>query len=163
MEEMRLQMFADPTLPKNPIVPEMNYKTEVLINTSPGEGTPTWASMKAFMKNMSQSLNENLDQGVYYGDEGWGHTNVIGGQFTITVTADVAAGDEACDYIMSDDVRFGFAEARQTHLKLVKGKKVIIWPVTLANITPAYGDAGAVNALTVTIHGNGKPSIGTNA
>lgn len=161
MREMNLQMFADPALPKNPIVPEMNYKTEVFINTAPAETEPVWASMKAFMKNMSQSLNETLDQGVYYGDEGWGHTNVIGGQFTITVTADVAAGDDACDYIMSDAVRFGFGEARQTHLKLTKGKKVIIWPVTLANITPAYGDAGAVNALTVTIHGNGKPSIGT--
>lgn len=162
MRKMNLQVFAEPALPSNPVVPEMNYKTEVFINTAPEGPSATWASMKSFMKNMSQSFNEVLDQATYYGDEGWGHTNVIGGQFTLTVTADIAEGDAACDYIMSDEVRFGFGASRQTHLKLVKGTKVIIWPVTLANITPAYGDAGAVNALTVTIHGNGKPVLGTS-
>ena len=56
---------------------------------------------------------------------------------------------------------YKFGNARKTHLKIQKGTKIIIWPVTLANITPAYGDAGTVNSLTVTIHGNGQPVIGT--
>ena len=47
--------------------------------------------------------------------------------------------------------------------KFLKGKKIIIWPITLANITPAYGDANQPNALTVTVHGNGKPAIGTKS
>ena len=49
------------------------------------------------------------------------------------------------------------------YLKLEKGNKVIIWPVILANITPAYGDANQPNALTVTDHGNRKPAIGTKS
>ena len=55
---------------------------------------------------------------------------------------------------------YELGSARKTHLKLQKGSDVIIWPVTLANITPGYGDSNQPNALTVTIHGNGKPVIG---
>lgn len=161
MKTTRLQLFAEPALPKNTITPEMNYKTKVFINTAPDTEDPVWASMAALMKNMSQSMNEVLYQATYYEDEGWGSTEVTGGQFTLTVTGDVKPGDTACDYILSDKVLYEFGEARKTHLKLQKGTKVIIWPVTLANITPAYGDSGAVNSLTVTVHGNGKPAIGT--
>ena len=108
---------------------------------------------------MAQSLNEVLYQATYWADQGWGCTEVTGAQLTLTLTGDVKPGDEACDYLMGDDVLYGIGDKRKTHLKLQKGTKVIIWPVTLANITPAYGDSGAVNALTVTIHGNGRPSI----
>lgn len=159
-EVMNLQIFADPELPKNPIAPEINYETEVSINTTPKGEQPTWADMGAFMKNMTSTLNEILVQGAYFADKGWGSTHVTGGQLTLTVTGDVKKGDPACDYILSDEVMYDFGAARQTYLKLKKGEKVIIWPVTLANITPAYGDANQPNALTVTIHGNGKPAIG---
>lgn len=40
---------------------------------------------------------------------------------------------------------YALGDARKTHLRLKKGEKVIIWLVTLANITPAYGDSGAPN------------------
>ena len=161
MLKMNLQIFAEPELPKNPIAPEINYEVEAFINTSPKETSPVWASLANLTKSMSQALNEVLAQGTYYIDKGWGSTHVTGGQMTLTLTGDVKPGDEACDYIISDEVMYDFGAARQTHLKLVKGTKVIIWPVTLANITPAYGDANQPNALTVTIHGNGKPAIGT--
>ncbi len=148
-------------LPKNPITPEINYETEGFINTSPEGTSATWSSIAAFTKNMAQSLNEVLYQTSYYADEGWGSTEVTGSQLTLTLTGDCKPGDDACDYLLSDEVLYGFGNARKTHLKLKKGTKVIIWPVTLANITPAYGDSNQPNALTVTIHGNGKPSIST--
>lgn len=160
-EVKNLQVFAEPAVPANPKAPEINYEVEAYINTTPTDETPTWKTMANLTKNMSQSLNEVLVQAAYYADKGYGSTHVTGGQMTITFTGDVKPGDEACDYILSDDVMYKFGAARQTHLKLVKGTKVIIWPVTLANITPAYGDANQPNALTVAIHGNGKPAIGT--
>lgn len=162
--KMNLQMFAEPELPKSPIAPEINYETKAYINTTPDtEASPTWADMGDLMKNMSQALNEVLSQNSYYANLGWGSTAVTGAQMTLTVTGDVKPGDAACDYILSDKVMYGFGAARQTHLKLEKGNKIIIWPITLANITPAYGDANQPNALTVTIHGNGKPAIGTKS
>ena len=161
MNKVRLQIFAEPELPKLPDAPEINYETKAFINTAPGEEAPVWESLGALTKNMAQSLNEVLVQGSYYADEGWGSTHVTGAQMTLTLTGDVKKGDAACEYILSDEVMYGFGAARQTHMKLEKGSKVIIWPVTLANITPAYGDANQANALTVTIHGCGKPVVGT--
>ncbi len=161
MKRLDLQRFAEPELPDNTITPELNYETEAFLNIAEDKGTPQWASLAELMTNMSQSLNEVLHQVTYYADKGWGSTEVIGAQLTLTLTGAVKPGDKACDYILSDKVMFELGNARKTHLKLQKGKKVIIWPITLANITPAYGDSGAVNALTVTIHGNGRPVIGT--
>lgn len=161
MKELNLQIFADPELPKNPITPEINYETEAFINTSPEEETATRASLANLTTNMSQSLNEVLQQLSYYADKGWGSTEVTGAQLTLTLTGSVKPGDAACGYILSDKVMFGLGSARKSHMKLQKGTKVIIWPITLANITPAYGDANKINSLTVTIHGNGRPSIGT--
>lgn len=158
--KMNLQMYAE-TLPENPITPEINYETEAFINTTPSESAPAWASMGNIMKNMSQSLNEVLYQATYYKNKGYGSTEVTGAQMTLTVTGDVKPGDTAADYLLSDDVLYGLGDARKTHLKLQKGKKVIIWPVTLANITPGYGDSNQPNSLSLTIHGNGRPWIGT--
>lgn len=158
---MNLQLFAEPELPKNTITPEMNYETEAFINTTPDAEQPTWASVAELCKNMSQSLNEKLEQATYYADKGWGSTEVIVAQMTLTLTGSVKPGNAACDYLLSDKVMYELGNARKNHLRLVKGTKVIIWPVTLANITPGYGDSGAINSLTVTIHGNGRPAFGT--
>ena len=162
MKKEELQTFAEPQLPNNTITPELNYETEAFLNIAEaGSPSPEWAPLGNLTTNMAQSLNEVLHQATYYADKGWGSTEVIGAQLTLTLTGAVKPGDKACDYILSDKVMFELGNARKSHLKLQKGKKVIIWPVTLANITPAYGDAGAVNALTVTIHGNGRPAIST--
>ncbi len=161
MEKVNLQLFAEPALPENTITPEMNFETEAFINTTPDGDNPTWASVANLCKNMAQSLNEVIYQAKYYADKGWGSSEVTGAQLTLTLTGDVKPGDAACDYLLSDKVMYEIGNARKSHLKLVKGTKVIIWPVTLVNITPSYGDAGAVNTITVTIHGNGRPSIGT--
>ena len=160
MKRMNLQLFAE-GLPKNTITPEINYETEAFINTTPKDETPTWASLAALTKNMSQSLNEVLYQATYYADKGWGSTEVTGGQLTLTLTGDCKNGDAASDYILSEKVQYQFGDARKTHMKLERGNKYIIWPITLANITAAYGDSNQPNALTVTIHGNGRPLMGT--
>lgn len=160
MEKMKLQKFAE-TLPENTITPELNYETEAFINTSPGEESATWASLAALTKNMAESLNEVLYQASYYKDKGWGSTEVVGAQLTLTLTGDCKPTDAAYEYITGEDVMYGLGEARKTHMKLTKGDKYVIWPITLANITKGRGDSAATNALTVTIHGNGRPVLGT--
>lgn len=159
MRKENLQIFSEAALPENTITPEINYETEAFINTAPNAQVPVWESLAALTKNMSQSLNEVLYQATYYKDKGWGSTEVTGGQLTLTLTGDVKHGDKACEYLLSDEVMYCFGDARKTHLKLTKGEQSIIWPVTLANITPSYGDANQPNALTVTVHGNGKPVL----
>ena len=158
--KLDLQRFAEIPLPENTISPEINYETEAFINVSETE-TPEWASLGALTKNMAQSLNEVLYQASYFKDKGWGSTEVTGAQLTLTLTGDVKPGDKACDYLLSEKVLYGLGSARKNHMKLTKGDKYVIWPITLANITPAYGDSNQPNALTVTIHGNGRPALGT--
>lgn len=160
MEKMKLQKFAE-TLPENTITPELNYETEAFINTTPGKEAATWASLAALTKNMAESLNEVLYQASYYKDKGWGSTEVVGAQLTLTLTGDCKPTDAAYEYITGEDVMYGLGEARKTHMKLTKGGKYVIWPITLANITKGRGDSAATNALTVTIHGNGRPVLGT--
>lgn len=160
MEKMKLQKFAE-TLPENTITPELNYETEAFINTTPGEEAATWASLAALTKNMAESLNEVLYQASYYKDKGWGSTEVVGAQLTLTLTGDCKPTDAAYEYITGEDVMYGLGEARKTHMKLTKDGKYVIWPITLANITKGRGDSAATNALTVTIHGNGRPVLGT--
>lgn len=160
MKKWDLQQFAE-VLPKNTITPELNYETEAFINTSPGTETATWESLAALTKNMAESLNEVLYQTAYYADKGWGSTEVTGAQLTLTLTGDCKPTDKAYEYITGEKVMYGFGEARKTHMKLTKGDKYVICPITLANITKGRGDSSATNALTVTIHGNGKPVLGT--
>ena len=162
MNKLNLQRFAEGTLPENTISPEINYETEAFINIAAAEtGTPEWASLAALTKNMAQSLKEVLYQASYFKDQGWGSTEVTGAQLTLTLTGDVKRGDKACDFLLSEKVMYGLGSARKNHMKVVCGNKYVIWPITLANITPAYGDSNQPNALTVTIHGNGKPTLGT--
>lgn len=160
--KMELQKFAE-TLPENTITPEINYETEALINTTPAGQSPTWASLGALTKNMAESLNEVLYQASYYKDQGWGSTEVVGAQLTLTLTGDCKPTDPAYEYITGEDVMYKFGDARKTHMKVQRGDKYVIWPITLANITKGRGDSTATNALTVTIHGNGKPVLGTTS
>lgn len=160
MKKIKLQQFAE-TLPENTITPELNYETEAFINTDPKQDTAKWESLAALTKNMAESLNEILYQASYYKDKGWGSTEVVGAQLTLTLTGDCKPTDPAYEYITSDKVMYEFGENRKTHLKLTKGDKYVIWPITLANITKGRGDSAATNMLTVTIHGNGKPTLGT--
>lgn len=160
MKKLNLQFFAETeTVPANPAVPEINYETEIYINTTPSATTPTWADVSALTQNMSQSLNEVIAQVASYANKGWSQSAVTGAQLTATLTGDCLPGDAAYEYITSEAVMYNFGVARQSHLKLVKGTVSIVWAITMANITKGYGAANGKNALTLTVHGNGKPTI----
>lgn len=146
---------------QNKITPEINYEIKAELDTSKNSDTPVWSDLGNMFKNVSQSLNEVLYQASYLSDEGWGSTEVTGGQYTLTLTGDKKVGDPVSDYIFDPDIQYKFGNARKSKLRLTKGKKVITWPVTLANITDAGGDANQPNAVTLTIHGNGKPVLET--
>lgn len=142
-------------------MPELNYQIKADLNITPEGAEPTWANLGVMMKNISQALNEVLYQATYLADEGWGSSEVTGGQYTVTFTGDKKDGDPVSDYLFSPEVQYNFGEARKTQLRLTRGTQTITWGVTLANITDAGGDANQPNAVTLTVHGNGKPVFGT--
>lgn len=138
----------------------LNYKSKLEINITPLEATPTWARICKGFANLSQSMNEVLYQASYLCDAGWGSTEVTGGQFITTLTGVRYYGDQAQDFIFSDDVMMDFGEARKTQLRITRQNESIIeWDVTLANITEGGGDSQQPSSITVAVHGNGAPTI----
>lgn len=143
---------------------ELNYEIKLEIDVTPSS-TPTWAELMEGIKNLAPALNEVIYQASYLSDEGWGSSAVTGGQFTVTLTGDRIVGNTAQDYIFSSAVQYNFGDARKTNIRITQPSgRVILWPITLANITDSGGDSNQPNAITITIHGNGKPTItGTTA
>jgi hypothetical protein len=141
----------------------INYKNVLEINTTPS-GAATWARLGEGLTNLAQSLNEVLVQVSYLIDEGWGSTTVTGGQLTLALTGHRAMADAAQNYIFSDAVMYNFGSARSTQVRLTRPNGVVIlWNVTIANATEADGDANQPGAITINLHGNGKPTIITDA
>lgn len=140
---------------------ELNYQIKAELNVTPAAEEPTWGDLGNMMKNITQALNEVLYQANYLSDEGYGSTEVTGGQYTVTFTGDKKKGDPVSDYIFDSEVQFKWGDARKSQLRIIRGTQAIVWNVTLANITDAGGDSNQPNAVTLTIHGNGKPTITT--
>ena len=140
---------------------ELNYNIKAELDTSGGEAEPVWSDMGKTMTNLSMSLNEVLVQFSYLSDNGWGSSEVTGGQFTVTFTGPKVEGDPVSEFILGEDVEYKFGGARKTKMRLVRGTNAIVWNVTLANITEGGGDAQQPNAITLTVHGNGAPQFET--
>ena len=138
----------------------LNYQSTLEIDTTPGSNSPTWARLCKGFANLTEALNEVLYQASYICDNGWGSTEVTGGQYICTLTGVRYTDNEAQDYIFSPEMMYEFGDKRKTQLKITKPNgKTITWDVTLANITEGGGDANQPNAITVAIHANGAPTI----
>lgn len=149
-----------PTIPAALPDLEINYSVKCELNTGTAE-VPVWSDMGVCFSNISPSLNEVLYQANYYADAGWGRTEVTGGQLITSFTGNVMPGDPVSDYLTDPKRVYQFGGARKSALRITRGKEQIIWGVTLATITNAMGDANQPSELTVEIHSNGKPSIGS--
>jgi len=141
----------------------LNYNNLLEIDITPQAGSPTWAQICKGFANLAESLNEVLYQASFLCDAGWGSTEVTGGQYICTLTGVRYFNNAAQDYIFSDAVMHAWGEARKTTLRLTRPNgEIILWPVTLANITISGGDANQPSAISVAIHGNGAPTIQTD-
>lgn len=141
----------------------LNYHNQLQIDITPGMASPTWARICKGFANLAESLNEVLYQASYLCDQGWGSTEVTGGQYIVTLTGVRYFADQAQDYIFSDAVMHQWGDARKTTLRIVRQNQAILeWDVTLANITISGGDSNQPSAISVAVHGNGAPRILTD-
>ncbi len=137
----------------------LNYQLKLEIDTTPDATQPTYAVVAMGFKNVASSLNEVLYQASYLSDEGYGSSEVTGGQLTFSLTGDRVPGDAAQDYIFSDAVRYNFGQARKTRARITNVDEVLIANVTIAKADVTGGDANTTQAIAVDIHVNGKPTI----
>ena len=59
----------------------LNYQNKLEIDITPNGVAKTWAEMKKGFANLAEGMNEVLYQASYLGDQGWGSTEVTGGQY----------------------------------------------------------------------------------
>ena len=138
---------------------ELARENTVQINTNPS-GVASWANLACGFENIGNSMSEVLNQGYYLCDSGFGHTDVTGGQVTLTLSGKRKSGDTAQDYIFAPSIRYGFGAARETQARLTYSDGTIIeWACTLVNIQASSGDAGGAENVSVDLHFNGAPTI----
>ncbi|MDL2257587.1 hypothetical protein LJC42_00310 [Eubacteriales bacterium OttesenSCG-928-K08] len=141
---------------------ELVYQNKLEFDITPTEAQPTWAQVCKGFTDVSESLNEVVEQFSYLCSEGWGYSEVVGGQYTNTLTGHRYIGDAFQDWLFDPEVQLKFGSSRKTRMRITsKSGLIVVWDVTLANITASGGNARATNAISVTIHGNGAPEIET--
>ncbi len=138
----------------------LNFDYALQINTTPSETTGTYADIKAGFSNITEAINEVVEQAPYLGDGGYSTSEVTGGQLILTLSGKRYTGDAAQDYIFSDAVYYHFGKARKTDIRLVcPDGSVITCPITLAKISRSGGAPNASTAISVEIHFNGTPTV----
>lgn len=139
----------------------LNYKNKYEIETT-GLTDPTtltnatWATLAAGISSVTPSSNETADTTEYYDGEGFGADDITGKRIQLAFTGHRKLGDTAQDFVASklldvgDDLK---CLMRWTH----PDGSTIIGLVTLTNIVPSGGNAGAKQTFSFTAVFNGKP------
>lgn len=139
------------------------YNVEMSIDTTPTSGTATYAALEDGWNNITESLNEVVQQYWFLGGEGFATNYVTGMAPVFTLTGVRILGDTAQDYIFSNTNKYGLLANRETKLQIKRTvdstTTTITVPVTLCNMTDLGGGSTDGSAVSVEIRFNGKPTI----
>ena len=147
------------------VVPIFDYKFE--IDTTPVGATRTWADVCAGFNNITEALNETVQQYFFLCGEGFAANYVTGMAPTFTLTGVRVLGDTAQDYIFGFEQKYGLMTARNSHLRITRTNpadetdtEIISANVTFGNITDVGGGTTDGSAVSVEFRLNGKPVLG---
>ena len=151
---------------KNYVKPEVAplYTYSAEIDTTPNAASPTWAAVCAGFNNISEALNESVQQYFFLCGNGFAANYVTGMAPAITLSGRRIYGDTAQDYIFGK--KYDLMSARDTHFRLKRTDAagttttVISANVTLCNMTDVSGAANDASACSVEIRFNGAPFQG---
>jgi hypothetical protein len=144
------------------------YDYSIQIDTAPTETTPTWAAVCAGIKNLSEALNENVEQMFFLCGKGFADNEVTGMAPAITLTGTRVNGDTAQDYIFAFAQKYGLYTARHSHLLLTRTDNSTTTPtttivsanITICNIQEISGDANKPSDISFELRINGVPVSG---
>lgn len=135
-----------------------NFQTTMQIDINP-TGASNFQDVKKGWSNLTKSLNEVINQFSYFGDEGFGTTEVSGMQIVLAMTGTRYKGDPVQDFIFGETVQYGLLENRKTTFKITQAGQTLQGEITIGNIVDGGGDPNALSAISCEFHFNGKPSI----
>lgn len=139
-------------------VVKANYQTTMEIDVNPS-GSSSFQSIAKGWSNLTKSLNEVLNQFSYFGDSGYGTTEVSGMQITLNLSGTRYTSDLAQDFIFSEAVQYGLLDSRKTTFRIVHAGTTIQGEVTICNIVDGGGNPNALAAISCEFHFNGLPTI----
>jgi len=135
----------------------LNYMSLVEIDTTPAGASRTYKALACGIESFDVSRNENTDQRSFMCDEGYGNSEVIGKQLTISFSGVRVIGDAAQDYIASVANELG--DSVKSNLRMTDAfGNVKTGVCVFSNIVDEGGEAGARATFSGEIHVNGKPT-----
>lgn len=146
---------------KPEIVPVYKYEAE--IDITPQAPTRTWAKMCAGFNNISEAMNETIQQYFFLCGKGFGANYVTGIAPSMTFAGVRVIGDAAQDYMFGQ--KYELMSKRDSHFRLTRtaengDKSVISANVTFANMSDVSGATTDGSAISVEMRFNGAPFLG---
>lgn len=135
------------------------YNLELKIGISKQEATWTYAPLAEGIDNLTEALNEIVQQYFFMSDKGFARNHVTGMAPAYTLTGRRIHGDAAQDFIFGG--KFSLDTARQSSLQLSDPatNKTLTCDCTLCNIQEYGGASTDDNAISFEIRLDGKPTL----
>ena len=139
-----------------------NYNITAEIGVSLSDSTWTYATLGAGIDNVSEALNEVVQQYQFLNGQGYAENHVTGAAPAWTFSGRRILGDTAQDYIAG--LKYEFDDARKSSLKIsyTKGDDdyEFVVPVTICNIVDIGGGASTDDSVfSCEIRFDGKPTF----
>lgn len=143
------------------------YNLEASIGTSKSSETWTYAKLENGLDNVSEALNEVVQQYFFLNDKGFARNHVTGMAPTFTMTGRRVQGDAAQDYIFSKKYKLDTERSSSFQLKVTDNSgsspKVTTYTVdcTICNIQEFSGASTDDSAISFELRFNGAPVAAT--
>ena len=140
------------------------YAIKAEIDTTPTGNSRTWANLCAGWDNITEALNEQIQQYFFLCGNGFATNYVTGIAPAITLSGRRVLGDTAQDYIFG--LKYQPMSARVTNFRLSRtnasGTDEVLASahVTLVNISDISGATNDASACSVEIRFDGEPYVG---
>ena len=148
------------------------YNLEASIGTSKSggassQGTWTYAKLEKGLDNVSEALNEVVQQYFFLNDKGFARNHVTGMAPTFTFTGRRVQGDAAQDYIFGNKYKLDTNRVSSFQLKVTdksgSAPKATTYTVdcTICNIQEYSGASTDDSAISFELRFNGAPTTAT--
>ncbi len=143
------------------------YNLEASIGTSKSSETWTYAKLENGLDNVSEALNEVVQQYFFLNDNGFARNHVTGMAPSFTFTGRRVQGDAAQDYIFSKKYKLDTERVSSFQLKVTDNSgvspEVTTYTVdcTICNIQEFSGASTDDSAISFELRFNGAPTAAT--
>ena len=143
------------------------YNLEASIGTAESQDSWTYAKLEAGLDNVSEALNEVVQQYFFLGDKGFARNHVTGMAPSFTFTGRRVQGDAAQDYIFGNKYKLDTNRNSSFQLKVTdnSGSAPVVTTYTvdctICNIQEYSGASTDDSAISFELRFNGAPTAAT--